>query len=275
MPVPMPARVVHFLLHVPRCAGTSVGEHFRAHLGEAFLIAPRWHNPLRLVLAERHAMRADDPRLARLKVVTGHSLGVSLKRHLAGAETRESVLLREPVGQLVSLYNHRIASHRAGTAPEPPAFPAWYRAQRRNPVSRFLLSHYFERRGPALYALSSRDRLAFLEARLGDFHFVASHTRADELVAGVSRELRLPERAPRRNVTQDPVLTEATLDPALARRIRAENALDQALWERWKDRGWIWEGRNPAGAPPPLPGRDRLAYAASDAVITLKRRRLR
>jgi hypothetical protein len=271
----MPARVVHLLLHVPRCAGTSAGEHFRAHLGEAFLIAPRWHNPLRLFLAERHAMRANDPRLARLKVVTGHSLGVSLKRHLAGAEIRESVLIREPVSQLVSLYNYRAARHRAGTGPRPPAFPEWYRAQRRNPISRFLLSHYFERRVPTLYALSSADRLAFLEARLRDFHFVAGHTRADELVAGTSRELGLPERASRRNVTRDPALTEAMLDPAFAARIRAENALDQALWERWKDRGWIWEGRNPAGAAPPLPGRDRLAYAASDAVTTLRRLRLR
>lgn len=274
-PASPPARVVHFLVHVPRCAGTSVGEHFRAHLGAGFLLAPRWHNPLRLFLGERYAMRPEDPRLAALKVVTGHSLGVSLKRHLASAEIRESALLRDPVSYLVSLYNHRAAQHCAGAGPRPPAFAEWCRAQRRNPVSRFLISHYFERRVPALYAHSSRDRLAFLETRLRHFWFVADRARADELIAGISHELGLPERARRRNVTAAPVLTGADLDPALARRLRAENILDQTLWERWKDRGWDSAGANPQDAPPPLPANDRLAYAASDAVTTLRRLHLR
>lgn len=271
----MPARTVHFLVHVPRCAGTTLGGHFQAHLGEAFLIAPRWRNPLRLILAERHAISPGDPRLEGLRVVTGHSLGVSLKRHFPGAEIRESLLLREPVSQLVSLYNHRWAQHRAGTGPRPPGFPAWLHAQRRNPVSRFLVSHYFERRVPALYTLSSRARLEFLEARLRGFRFVADRARADELIAVISRELGLPERAERRNVTEAPVLTEADLDPALVARIRAANALDLAMWERWKDRGWKADGHDPASPPPPLPGNDRLRHLAGDAVTTLRRLRVR
>lgn len=271
----MPARTVHFLVHVPRCAGTTAGEHFRAHLGEAFLIAPRWRNPLRLFLAERYAISPDDPRLARLKVVTGHSLGVSLKRRFPGAEIRESLLLRAPVSQLVSLYNHRRAQHRAGTGPRPPAFRDWLRAQRANPISRFLLSHYFERRVPALYMLSSRARLEFLEARLRGFWFVADHARADELIAAISRELGLPGRAERRNVSAAPAFAEADLDPALIARIRAENPLDVALWERWKDRGWRADGRDPAAPPPPLPDHDRLRHLAGDAASTLRRLRLR
>ena len=270
----MPERVVHFHVHVPRCAGTTLDAHFRAHLGDAFLIAPRWRNPLRLVLGERHAMRADDPRLARLRMVSGHSLGVSLKRHFAHAEIRESVLLRDPLGQLVSLYNLRVARHRAGTGPRPPAFPTWYRAQRRNPVSRFLLSHYFERRVPALYALSSQDRLAFLEARLRDFWFVAGHDRADELMAGLAEAFDVPGSAPRQNVSEPPALSEGDLDSALAARIRAENALDQVLWERWKDRCWRGDARN-AGQLPSLPGGDRLRYLAGDAITTLRRLRVR
>ena len=46
----MPQRVVHFLLHVPKCAGTTVEDHFRETLGPGFLLAPRWHNPLRAVI---------------------------------------------------------------------------------------------------------------------------------------------------------------------------------------------------------------------------------
>lgn len=271
----MPERVVHFHVHVPRCAGTTLDDHFRARLGDGFLIAPRWRNPLRLVLGERHAMRPGDPRLARLRLVSGHSLGVSMKRHFPGAEIRESLLIRDPVGQLVSLYNLRVARHRAGTGPRPPAFPAWYRAQRRNPVSRFLVSHYFERRVPALYALSSRDRLAFLEARLGGFWFVGGHDRADALIAGLAESLGVAGTARRRNVSEAPALAVADLDPALAARIRAENAVDQALWERWRARGWQGDGREPRGAPPRLDAADRLRSLAGDAVTTLRRLRVR
>lgn len=270
----MPERVVHFLVHVPKCAGTSLGEHFREHLGDAFLVAPRWHNPLRLFLGERFAMRPGDPRLAALRVVTGHSLGVSLQRHLRGAEIRESVLLREPVSYLVSLYNHRWTRHRTGAGPRPPGFAEWLRAQRLNPISRFLLSHYFEQRLPRLHALSSRERLAFLEARLARFWFVADFSRADALIARISRELGLPERAGRRNVTTAPVLRETDLDPALIARIRTKNALDLALWQRWRDRGWEGGAHDP-GPPPPLRGNDRLRYLASDMQTTLRRLRLR
>lgn len=272
---PLAARVVHFLVHVPRCAGTTLDAHLREHLGEAFLVAPRWRNPLRLFLAERGALRPGDPRLAGLKVVSGHSLGVSLKRRLPGVEVRESVILREPVSWFVSLYNLRWMRHRAGEGPRPPGFAAWLGAQRLNPVSRFLIGHYFERRVPGLYALASRERLAFLEARLRDFWFVGDVGQADRLVTLVSREFDLPERAARRNVSAAPALTEADLDPALAVRIRAGNALDLALWERWKDRGLRGEERDPAGPPSPLPEDDRLAYLASDLVTTLRRLRVR
>jgi len=192
-------RVVHFLLHVPKCAGTTVEAHFRAVLGPRFLLAPRWRNPLRNVIGNRYSMAADDPRLPRVRVVTGHSLGVSLKRRFPGAEIRESVLLRDPVSYHLSLYNYRLQRHHAGTGPEPPGFARWYLAQRRTPISRFLLNHYFEQGVPALYRISSRDRLAFLEERLRDFWFVGSYRRADKMIAGISRELDVPARAAPRN----------------------------------------------------------------------------
>jgi hypothetical protein len=36
------------------------------------------------------------------------------------------------------------------------------------------------------------------------------------------------------------------------------------LWERWAERGWKADGRNPAEPPPALPGDDRLRYLRSD-----------
>jgi len=260
----VPRRVVHFLLHVPKCAGTTVEEHFRQTLGAGFLLAPRWRSPLRGIVGNRYAMAPGDPRLGNLKVVTGHSMGVSLKRHLADAEIRESVLLRDPVGYHLSLYNYRVARHRAGTGPSPPGFASWYLAQRRNPISRFILNHYYEQGIPALYRLSSRDRLAWLEQRFGDFWFVASYRRADEMIAGISRELGVAETTERRNIGTSRELTDAALDQEMRDRIVTENAVDQALWDRWAERGWKADGRNPTEPPPALPGSDRLRYLGSD-----------
>ncbi len=85
----------------------------------------------------------------------------------------------------------RIGGRRRGPnpAPKPPGFASWYLAQRRNPISRFILNHYYEQGIPVLYRLSSRDRLAWLEERFREFWFVGSYRRADEMIAGISREL--------------------------------------------------------------------------------------
>ena len=257
----MPRRVVHFLLHVPKCAGTTVEEHFRAALGEGFLLAPRWHNPLRGVVGNRYSMAPGDPRLGPVKVITGHSMGVSLRRHFAQAEIRESVLLRDPVGYHLSLYDYRVARHRAGAGPKPPGFASWYLAQRRNPISRFILNHYYEQGVPALYRLSSQGRLAWLEERFRAFWFVGGYRRAGEMIAGISRELGVAGEAEDRNVGE---ASETTLDDRMRGRIVSENAVDQALWERWAGRGWKADGRNPAEPPPALPGNDRLRYLGSD-----------
>ena len=267
----MPRRVVHFLLHVPKCAGTTVEGHFRETLGPGFLLAPRWHNPLRGVIGNRYSMVSGDPRLAPLKVITGHSMGVSLKRHFPGAEIRESVLLRDPVGYHLSLYDYRVARHRAGAGPKPPVFASWYLAQRRNPISRFILNHYYEQGIPALYRLSSRDRLAWLEQRFAEFWFVGSYRRATEMIAGISRELGLAGEVEDRNVGPVRESAEADLDARMLERIVTENAVDQALWERWAERGWKADGRNPVAPPPALPGHDRLRYLRSDIATLLWR----
>jgi hypothetical protein len=252
-------RVVHFILHVPKCAGTTVESHFERHLGPAFLRAPRWESPLRNVIGNRY--RLPPERLARLRVASGHSLSRSLAAHLPGAEIRESVLLRDPLGYFLSFYNYRWTWHDLGHGPRPPAFETWYAGQRRNPISRFLLNRYFGWGIPALYGLSSAGRLAWLEARLARFHFVGGHERAGALVAGVSRELALPETVERRNVTERRRVRAEDLPDRLRRRIAAENAVDAALHARWRDRGWAGA---PADAPPALPWADHARYLAGD-----------
>ncbi len=241
-------RVVHFLLHVPKCAGTTVEAHFARHLGQGFLIAPRWESPLRNVIGNRYDFAAGDPRLARLRAVSGHSLSRSLGRHLPGAEIRESVLIRDPVGYHLSLYNYRWDRHAKGLGPQPPEFGRWYRAQRRDPIARFLINRYFGEGVPALYRLSSAGRLAYLEERLEAFWFVGDYTRAGELIAGASRELGVPAQVEDRNVTRAKAVTQESLGPDWVARIAMDNAVDAALHARWCDRGWRRD------AVPPLRG---------------------
>ena len=252
-------RVVHFLLHVPKCAGTTVEGHFKTHLGPGFRIAPRWENPVRNLIGNRYPGLAPED-LAGVSVVSGHSLSTGMRRLFSGAAIRESVLLRDPIGYFLSFYNYRWTRFDQGWGGEPPAFERWYGAQRRNPISRFLLNRYFEQGVPALYRFSSAARLDWLEARLARFHFVGSYRRAGEMIAGISRDLGLPETVESRNVTPARRVRAEDLDPALRTRIAWENALDQTLYDRWAARGW-------SGAPDgraDLSGTDHARYLLGD-----------
>jgi len=266
------ARVVHFVLHVPKCAGTTVEAHFERHLGPGYLHAPRWESLARNLIGNRYTLSAAE--LAPVRVVSGHSLSVSLMRHLPGVEIRESVLLRDPLGYLLSFYNYRWTRYREGWGVEPPSFETWYRGQRRNPISRFLLNRYFEQGVPALYRLSSAGRLGFLEARLERFHFVGGYRRAGEMIAGISAELGIPGVVEDRNVTGEAALRPADLPERLRERIDRENALDAALYARWKDRGW----RAGAAAPGSLPALARLdqpRYVLGDATSAMVKKLIR
>ncbi|MEM9060584.1 MAG: hypothetical protein AAGD13_08990 [Pseudomonadota bacterium] len=253
-------RIVHFLLHVPKCAGTTVEAHFRTHLRDRFLIAPRWESVLRNFVGNRYPeLKSAD--LDDVEVVSGHSLNVAMKALFPAAEIRESVLLRDPVGYFLSFYNYRWTRFNEGWGGEPPSFERWYAAQRRNPISRFLLTRYFDQAIPALYRLSSADRLAFLEARLQGFHFVGGYRRADEMVGRISEALGIPTEVAAQNVTPQRKLIAADLPVEMRRRIETENVLDQVLFERWAERGW--EELTPPGAPD-LPRTDRVRYLAGD-----------
>lgn len=271
----MTGPTVHFLLHVPKCAGTTVEAHFEAHLGRGFLRAPRWENPLRNIVGNRYDYAPGDPRLAEVRVVSGHSLSVSLTRAFSGRPVEEYVLLRDPLGYFLSFYNYRWTRYAQGFEGRPPAFAAWYAAQRRNPISRFLLNRYFEIGVPALYRLSSAGRLDWLEARLARFRFVGGHERADAMIARVSHELGVPETVARRNVTEEKVLTAEGLGEAMRARILADNALDAALHARWTERGWRDGARGPAETATGQARFDQLRYLLGDIASGLGKKAIR
>ena len=261
-------RVVHFLLHIPKCAGTTVEAHFRTHLRERFMIAPRWESVMRNFVGNRYPQLSPEG-LAEIAVVSGHSLNEAMKALFAGADVRESVLLRDPTGYLLSFYNYRWTRFDEGWGSEPPKFETWYNAQRRNPISRFLLNRYFDQAVPALYRLSSAQRLAFLEEKLQRFQFVGGYRQTDDMIARISAELGIPGEVSHQNVTPKRKLIAADLPVKLRQRIERENALDQALYDRWVDRGWK---QSPMAPPPKLPAADHLRYLTGDAITGIKKK---
>ena len=264
-------RVVHFILHVPKCAGTTVEGHFRTELGEGYLLAPRWENPIRNVVGNRYpSLRAED--LGRVKVVTGHSLSTGMRALLPGAKIRESVLLRDPTGYLLSFYNYRWTRYDEGWGGKPPDFERWYSGQRRNPISRFLLNRYFEQGVPSLYRLSSAERLTYLESRLQKFHFVGSYRRASEMIGGISEEIGIAAEVISQNVTPNRRMTAADLGNEMRRRIETDNALDQALFDRWADRGWSGA---PSDPPMALSSTDQIRYLVGDAASGIIKKLIR
>ncbi|MEL6335770.1 MAG: hypothetical protein AAFQ88_03880 [Pseudomonadota bacterium] len=262
--------VVYFLLHVPKCAGTSVEQHFEGALGEGFLRAPRWEHFLREVLGNRYSYGPQDPRLAPVRAVSGHSLSVSLKRYFAPRPVEECVLLRDPLGFFVSMYNYRHARAVERGQPVPPPFERWYGRQRRNPVSQFLLTRYFEVGVPKVYTLSSAQRLAYLEERLQGFRFVGSYKRATEMIAGVSEALGIEREIEQANVLHQRYWSADALSDAMRGQILRENRLDQVLFERWAARGWR-DGAEPLGPAPALPTNDRLTQMSGDLWAELSR----
>lgn len=261
-------RVVHFLLHIPKCAGTTVEAHFRTHLRQRFLIAPRWENVMRNFIGNRYPALSPEA-LRDVVVVSGHSLNVALKPLFESAEVQESVLLRDPTSYLLSFYNYRWTRYDEGWGSEPPSFATWYGAQRRNPISRFLLNRYFDQGVPALYRMSSAQRLTFLEEKLQTFQFVGDYRRTDEMIARISTKLGIPGEVSHQNVTPKRKLIAADLPVKLRQRIERDNALDQALYDRWADRGWEQRTLPPI---PNLPTQDRLQYLGGDAITAIKKK---
>ena len=262
------SRVVHFLLHVPKCAGTTVEAHFQRHLRDGFLIAPRWESVLRNFVGNRYPGLTPE-KLEKVQVISGHSLSAGMRRLFPDADIRESVLLRDPAGYLLSFYNYRWTRFDEGWGPEPPGFEQWYNAQRRNPISRFLLNRYFGHAVPSLYRLSSARRLSLLEQKLARFFFVGGYRRTDEMVARISTELGIPAEVTARNVTPKRKLSADDLPDRMRQRIERENALDQALYDRWRDRGW-----EQAALPqvPELSGSDQWRYLIGDSVTGIRKK---
>ncbi|MEM1162200.1 MAG: hypothetical protein AAGJ28_14790 [Pseudomonadota bacterium] len=267
------AAPLYFFLHVPKCAGNTLIGHFAEQIGPRSVAAP-WSPSVgrnfRNNLVGSRGLSGDvDP-----LVLHGHALSASQKQWFPGRPIREAVLLRDPVGYFVSMYNFRLWRHRTGQGPPLPPFAAWYWAERRNPMTRFLLHRYFEQGVPGLYRLSSREKIRWLENRLRDFWFVGCYTRVDELANRVADELGVSGGPKPRNVDKVRAVRVSDLPRWLINEITEENAADGLLYRRWRNRGFDLS-LNPSPLTGELPAADQFGLLIQETICGMRKARLR
>ena len=137
------------------------------------------------------------------------------------------------------------------------SFSLHLRALPRNFITHFMLSRWIELSRPKLMAMSDRRKYQILNRALAAFWFVGAHSDCDQVIAAIGADLGLPPIAAPRNTSAElqahtgwRLVTAQSLSPSVRDAIRANNALDQALWESWGAAGFDPAKVRPAGLGP-------------------------
>ena len=243
---------VHFIYHVPKCAGQTIDGHFSSVLpGSAYYRTIKRRGPGRFLFTRHDLSKLADA--SRTRIVTGHYLGVSLDARFADRAIKRSVLLRDPVSHSVSYYNFRMMRYiTEGLCPY--SFKLAYEATQRNFITHYILRNFLEVSWPRLAQMSDEDKYDIANAFLASFWYVGDYRLCNEFIADLGRELGIPGRAQARNTLADwqrqvqwEPLTVGDLSASDVARIRQENQLDQRLWETWRD------ARHEAASVRPIP----------------------
>ena len=234
---------VYFLVHVPKCAGTTVEAFVTANFPRAAIAPLKRRSPGRWFSTYYEIPRNAD--FGTIEFVMGHYFGRSIGRHFPGRTIRQAILLRDPAGFLFSYYSYRMAGHerRHQSLYD---FELYYRGRAPNPISFFILNRYLEIPRRRLATMSEGTKFELLETLLRGFWHVGAHDHCGDLIRRVAAEKGVEARYERRNATPKHFLHAAEFRARWAERILAENALDALLFERFCTGA---EVRPPARAP--------------------------
>jgi tetratricopeptide (TPR) repeat protein len=229
---------VYFILHIPKTAGQTIQLHLAEHCPPGAFWQPRH----RYRPARRFGGMPADP--SRVRAVSGHDVARSLEAHFPGREIRRVVLLRDPVGLQLSLYNYRMMNYLAkgqGTY----SFALHLASLPRDYIAHRLLHRWLGLPWPALMAMDAARKYEILNRMLAGFWFVGAHTDCDRVIAAIAPDLRVPAKAAPRNTAAEwakrvewRARREADLSPADRAAILARNPIDHALWENWRAAGF-------------------------------------
>jgi hypothetical protein len=230
---------VHFVYHVPKCAGRTIDRHL-----ELSLRRPAYHRTRKRRGLGRFVTRYDctdlpNPRAA--KVVSGHFLGISIDSLFGGRPIKRSILLRDPASHFVSYYNYRMTRY-ISEGLQPYSAEVAYGATQRNFITHYILKNFLELSWAQIASLSDDEKYDLVNAFLATFWFVGDYQLCDDLIATLGDRLGIPVNATPRNTMAELVgnvgwtpLTMDRLSPRMLADIRAENRLDQKLWETWHE----------------------------------------
>jgi hypothetical protein len=234
------AKPIHFIFHVPKCAGTTVHCHLStcAPAGTYHRLKKR-KGPSRFFLPPHDL--AGMPDAEQLRAIGGHFIGNSIEDIFKGRQIERSILLRDPVSQFVSHYNVRMMRYllrgRQTYSPD-----IAYRARQRNFVTHHILRNFLEISWPRLLSLSALEKYVAVNRLLSTFWFVGDYTRCNELIAKLGPKLGVPATAMAQNTCAEwqgrvgwTPLRVDNLTRQMVDQIRQENVLDQLLWETWRD----------------------------------------
>ena len=117
-------------------------------------------------------------------------------------------------------------------------------------------------------AMSDDAKYRLLNRALAQFWFVGDYTDCDQVIAALADDLGVAAAARPRNTAQQwhrqikwQPLTAAALPAELRQAVRAQNPLDEALWQSWREAGFDTASVLPE---PPQP-RPRIAFLAHEA----------
>lgn len=242
-------RKLHLILHVPKCAGTSVEQHLMTHLGpQYFWITRKRSRSVPLGVFHRK-YRAPCHSINDIAAVSGHFLGRSVERLFPGRQLIRSIVLREPKRQILSLYNYRMMRYiKSGLKPYP--FHYHLRSLPTNPVAHFILERWLELSWPQLAAMRSNSKVAELDRALASFDRIVDISEASALIAWLSRDLDLPEQSVETNTSGEWEAMTGWRPLKLGHLTRAEHAemdarlnIDRYLWRRWAlKENIVWNG---------------------------------
>lgn len=262
------------VLHVPKCAGSTIEAHLETHLGApAFWSAPKRSRNVPLELLRRKYANPPAGGTEPILAISGHYIGQSVLKHFPGRRPIRSVLLREPKALVLSWYNFRMMRYVSqGLAPYP--FALHLRSLPPDPLCHFLLAHWLERSWLDMARMRPAEKLARLEAAFDGFDFVGDIAECDRLVAQISDRLGIPGEATRTN-TGEGWRAETGWEPL---RLDALTGEERSLLERRTQLDACLYGRLIRQETAPLDVRIVAPFVASElrrpaAEIARRRRR--
>ena len=232
---------LHFIYHVPKCAGRTIDRHLASTLP-----APAYHRLRKRRGLGRFVTRYDSSRAPftdATRVVSGQYLGISLDSLFQDRLIKRSMLLRDPASHFVSYYNYRMTRY-INQGLQPYGIDVAYGAMRRNFITHYILNNFLELSWMQIASLSDQDKYDLANAFLSMFWFVGDYTLCDDLLSVLGGRLGISANARPHNTLADLArgagwtpLTLDLLPRQIVENIEAENKVDLRLWETWREAG--------------------------------------